>query len=79
MKAYKQVDLGKDIHDQLYNTVWKRIDIPLLTRLNNQLNNQLDNQLSNQLYNHQLYNQLYNQLNIQLYIQLDNENKLAKL
>ena len=61
MNTHEQVKLGVEIRTQLYNTLWKRIDIPLLTRLNNQLNNQLSNQLWDQLRN-QIFTQLHNQL-----------------
>ena len=57
MDKHEHVMLGVEINTQLYNTLWKRIDIPLLTRLNNQLNNQLWDQLRNQIFT-QLHNQL---------------------
>ena len=57
MDKYEHVMLRVEIRTQLYNTLWKRIDIPLLTRLNNQLNNQPWDQLRNQIFT-QLHNQL---------------------
>ena len=58
MKSYEPVDLGKEIHGQLY--------VHGRNRLIGRLNNQVDSHACNRIGN-QLYIQLYTQLSIQLH------------